>query len=313
MSHCRSLCLPDSLLVYYSTLVCHYTTLPLSASVLHCPCDTLPPLFCLGLPFCRCLCLPLRYPVPLLLCLSAALPLFARLLFCLSAILLLWHSASVYLCDNLPLCYSATLSLSAFLLLCLSATLPLFACLLLCLSATLLLWHSASVYLCETITLCHSATLVFVSLSATLPFCYSVSLALCLCLPLWTIPLCCSLLLSLCLPLVSVWEEAERGPKGKKGRRILLSPDGFCFNVKKDENGPSIFLKCNKKERYGCPATGRVRKRDDMLVSMLHNHTHNSGLLETTVKKMKKEEIENAVKVSESHAKHSNWETSYGW
>ena len=32
MSRCRCLWLPDSLLVYYSTLVCHYTTLPLSAS-----------------------------------------------------------------------------------------------------------------------------------------------------------------------------------------------------------------------------------------------------------------------------------------
>ena len=142
MSHCRSLCLPDSLLVYYSTLVCHYTTLPLSASVLHCSCDTLPPLFCLGLPFCRCLCLPLRYPVPLLLCLSAALPLFARLLFCLSAILLLWHSASVYLCDNLPLCYSA-----------------LFLCQPFCCSASLLLCHFLPVCYSAFLLLCFFGTL----------------------------------------------------------------------------------------------------------------------------------------------------------
>lgn len=94
------------------------------------------------------------------------------------------------------------------------------------------------------------------------------------------------------LPSKAVWVSPQK--KGRSNNKLLLDPHGFPLHYKKKDYNRKYFH-CAKKDELGCNVRVSLDWREDMIIGFRGEHNHDSGLIESTVRKIVEEKVKSGT------------------
>ena len=82
--------------------------------------------------------------------------------------------------------------------------------------------------------------------------------------------------------------------KGRSNNKLLLDPHGFPLHYKKKDYNRKYFH-CAKNDELGCNVRVSLDWREDMIIGFRGEHNHDSGLIESTVRKIVEEKVKSGT------------------